>query len=267
MNAVESVAPLWFGLGEWRSVDSQERWNSVLIGVDPAQRPFRDHGLNDQLSLLRRPDTVLSDLLSRPEQGRLQEGTVSEIEHHRVEVVGRYRIGAGFVAGSTMITSQDTFLRIFAGAPPQNVSIGAVKLRPGQSPEAAARQITAMLRPAAAGVVVAFVAGAAILYQVLASEVQNRLREYATLMALGYADPQIYGVVIRQALIFAGLAFLYAFLGAWFLYSLLRTQALVPVSMELGRVTLVLSLTGAMCLLATWLALRRLRDADPADLF
>src|SRR5207237_5015700 len=64
------------------------------------------------------------------------------------------------------------------------------------------------------GVLVAFTIGAVILYQVLASEVQNRLREYATLKALGYDDRYVYGVVLRQGLIFSLLGYAPAWLGA-----------------------------------------------------
>jgi putative ABC transport system permease protein len=116
-------------------------------------------------------------------------------------------------------------------------------------------------------VLVAFAAGAVILYQVLASEVQNRLREYATLKALGYDTGFVYGIVVRQALLFAGLGFIPAFFLALVLYSLMRTQAMVPVTMELTRVIGVFLLTSMMCLSATFLAIRKLRGADPAELF
>ena len=169
-----------------------------------------------------------------------------------------------------------------------------MKLTPGVSPEAVAREVNRILWPEAtavsraeltraerrfwfevkpigimftSGVLVAFAAGAVVLYQVLASEVQNRIREYATLKALGYRDRHVYGVVIRQALIFAGLGFIPAFLLSLVLYALLRTQAMVPVSMELSRVVSVAGLTALMCLSATFLAVRKLREADPADLF
>jgi putative ABC transport system permease protein len=117
------------------------------------------------------------------------------------------------------------------------------------------------------GVLVAFIAGAVVLYQVLVSEVQNRLREYATLKALGYDDRYVYGVVVRQALIFAGCGFIPAFVLALALYAMLRSQAMVPVSMEMQRVISVAVLTALMSLFATFLAVRKLRDADPADLF
>jgi putative ABC transport system permease protein len=295
IDGVQSVAPIWIGLGEWRSVESRERWNILTVGVDPAQRPFRDARVNDELPLLHERDTALSDALSRPEHGPLAPGVVSEVQHHRVRIVGRYAIGAGFIAGATLVTGRDTFLDIFAGAARSDrISAGLVKLAPGVSPEAVAAEINRMIAPAAtavtraqlaaeeqhfwlsvkpigimftSGVLIAFIAGAVILYQVLASEVQNRLREYATLKALGYGDRYVYGVIAQQALIFISLGFVPAFLLAFVLYFLLRTQALVPVSMELMRAAGVLVLSGLMCLCATFLAVRKLRAADPADLF
>ena len=293
-EGVASVAPIWMGLGEWRSVESRDRWNVVTLGVDPAQRTFRSAAVNDQLSLLQMPDTALSDALSRPEHGRLEPGITSEVQHHRIRIVGRYAIGAGFVAGATMITSRETFLRVFHEADPERINAGLVKLLPGTSPEAVAQEMNKRLWPEAtavtraelskaeqrywlevkpigimftSGVLVAFIAGAVVLYQVLASEVQNRLREYATLKALGYGDRYVYGVVVRQALIFAGLGCIPAFLLSLVIYFLLRTQALLPVTMELSRVVGVAGLTALMCLSATFLAVRKLRDADPADLF
>jgi putative ABC transport system permease protein len=295
LEEVESVTPVWIAVGEWRNPTTHERWNILTLGVEPAQRPFRKQEVNDQLPLLKIPDNALSDSLSRPQHGSLSTGITSEVQHHRVRIVGRYAIGAGFVAGATLITGRETFLNIFQGtASADQINVGLIKLAPGVSPRAAAEEMKRRLWPVAtavtrselaraeqrfwlkvkpigimftSGVLVAFLAGAVILYQVLASEVQNRLREYATLKALGYGNPYVYGVVVRQALIFSGLGFVPAFFLALALYFLLRTQALVPVTMEITRVGGVLFLTAVMCLSATFLALRKLRQADPADLF
>ena len=37
------------------------------------------------------------------------------------------------------------------------------------------------------GMLVAFIVGAVILYQILASEITNRLKEFATMKAMGYS--------------------------------------------------------------------------------
>jgi putative ABC transport system permease protein len=291
---VESVVPVWIGLGEWRNPETRERWNILTVGIEPAQRPFRDPAVNDQLSLLMPRDTALSDLLSRPEQGHPAPGVISEVQHHRIRIVGQYSIGGGFVAGATLITSRETFLEVFKQASPDRINVGLVKIAPGASARGVAEEIKTRLWPVAtaltrsdsakaeqtfwlkvkpigimftSGVFVAFMAGAVILYQVLASEVQNRLREYATLKALGYDTRFVYGIVVRQALLFSGLGFIPAFFFTLGLYFLLRTQAMVPVAMELTRVIGVFLLTSLMCLSATFLAIRKVRGADPAELF
>jgi len=294
VEGVVSAIPVWLAVGDWRNPETREEWHSLTLGVEPKQPPFRDQTLNDQLPLLTIPDNALVDSLSRPQHGHLAPGITSEMNHHRIRIVGRYSIGAGFVAGATIVTSRDTFIKIFQGTSPDQPNAGLVKLAPGISARATAEEMKKHLWPVAtavtrselatperrywlrvkpigimftSGVLVAFVAGAVILYQVLASEVQNRMREYATLKALGYDTGFIYGVVVRQALIFSGLAFVPAFVFALGLYFLLRTQAMVPVAMGWSRVAGVFLLTAMMCLSATFLAIRKLREADPADLF
>lgn len=294
MPGVASITPLWIEIGEWRSVASGERWNILTLGVDPADRPFRAEAINRQLPMLKVPDTALSDSLSRLEHGPLDAGITSELQHHRIRIVGRYTIGAGFVAGATLVTGRDTFLDVFKDASPDRISAGLVTLVPGPSPQTAALELRQRLWPVAtaltrselsdreqgfwlrikpigiiftSGVLVAFAAGAVVLYQVLAAEAQHRLREYATLKAIGYRDRYVYGVVVRQAIIFSGLGFVPAFFLAHVLYFLLRTRAQVPVTMGVERVAGVFGLTAVMCLGATLVAVRKLREADPADLF
>jgi len=294
IQGVESIVPVWIDLGEWRNPEIRERWNILTLGIEPGQRPFRDPAVNDQLSLLMPRDNALIDSLSLPEHGHLAPGVTSEVQHHRIRIVGLYAIGGGFVAGSTLITSRETFLAVFKEASGDRINLGLVKIASGASARAVAEEIKSRLWPVAtawtrpdrakaeqrfwlrvkpigimfnSGVLVALVAGAVILYQVLASEVQNRLREYATLKALGYETGFVYGIVVRQALIFSGLGFVPAFFFALFLYFLLRTHAMVPVTMGLTRVIGVFFLTLVMCLSATFLAIRKVGKTDPAELF
>lgn len=294
IDGVEFVAPVWIGLGEWRNPETRKEWLTLLLGIDLAQPPFHDSSLNAQVPLLKVPDNAFGDVISRPENGRIAPGVVSELQHHRIRIVGECAIGAGFVGGATLIASRDTFIRVFKEASVDRINLGLVKLAPGTSVDRAAAEMKKRLWPEAtavtrrelfdseqafwlhvkpigimfsSGVLVAFVAGAVILYQILASEVQNRLGEYATLKALGYGPGYVYGTILRQALIFSVFAFVPAFCLALLLYGLLRHLAMVPIAMDLARASGVLLLTGLMCLSATFLAIRKVRAADPADLF
>jgi putative ABC transport system permease protein len=291
---VESAVPIWVQLGEWRNPETRDAWDMLALGVEPEQRPFRDPAINNQLPLLFVRDNALSDSLSRPEDGRLEPGINSELQHHRIRIAGRYSMGAGFIAGATLITSRETFLEVFKQASHEQINLGLVKIAPNASPRIIADEIKSRVWPVATaltradfakaeqtfwlntkpvgimfttGVLVAFAAGTVILYQVLAAEVQSRLREYATLKALGYNTRFVYEVIVRQALIFSWLGFIPAFFFAFVLYFLLRIEAFIPVRMEPTRVVAVLLLTSTMCLSATFLAIRKLRAADPADLF
>ncbi len=294
MQGVEKITPVWLGWGEWRNIDTRRGWGMLVLGVDPAQKPFRDDEINNQLADLTVDDSVLIDRVTRPEYGPIDIGKTSEIGGHRLDIVGQYSMGAGFVAGGAVVTGDNTFKRLFPAANMREISFGLVKLRPGTAAADVIGRMNNLLGKTAqamsrediaryeenfwltekpigimftSGVLIAFLVGAVILYQVLVSEVQNRIKEYATLKALGYGDGFIYGVVVRQAIIFAVLGFSPACLISAVLYYLLRTQALLPVFMEWGRTGIVAGLTACMCLVATGFAVRKLQAADPAELF
>jgi putative ABC transport system permease protein len=292
---VTSVAPLWIDMGEWRNVETRERWHALTLGIDPAMPPFRDGALDRSAASLFEPDTGLSDRRARPEIGRMTPGTASEVEDHRMRIIGDYSIGAGFTAGTTLVTGRDTFFQIFpTRATPEMINLGLVELAPGVSADQAAAEMNRRLAPAVravtraeivaaersfwltvkpigvmfnSGVAVAFIAGAVILYQVLTSEVQLRIREYATLKALGYADHEVAGFVLQQGLLYALLGFAPALVIATVLYALLKALAQLPIEMTAARALEVLVLTLSMGLIAGLLAVRKLSRADPADLF
>jgi putative ABC transport system permease protein len=109
--------------------------------------------------------------------------------------------------------------------------------------------------------------GAVILYQILSSEIANRLKEFATLKAMGYTERYIYGVGIRQGLIFSIMGYVPSLILSFGLYRLLRGLSSFPVYMDLTRALFVLGLTLGMCAIAAVFALGKIKRADPADLF
>ena len=117
------------------------------------------------------------------------------------------------------------------------------------------------------GVVVALVVGTAIVYQVLSSDVANHLPEYATLKAMGYSGNYLASVVLQQAVVLAVLGFVPGLAISAALYALTRAAARIPIDMTLARVLFVLGLAVAMCTISGLGALRKVRSADPADLF
>ena len=52
-----------------------------------------------------------------------------------------------------------------------------------------------------------FIVGMAICYQVLFSEISDRLAEFATLKAMGYTQPRLFRVVVAEAVFLALLGY------------------------------------------------------------
>jgi putative ABC transport system permease protein len=117
------------------------------------------------------------------------------------------------------------------------------------------------------GVIVGFIVGLVIVYQILYTDVVNHLPEYATLKAMGYGDSYFLGVLLQEALILAILGYIPGFIISIGLYQVAYWGTLLPIGMKLDRAIFVLVLTIIMCTISGAIALQKLRSADPADIF
>ena len=66
---------------------------------------------------------------------------------------------------------------------------------------------------------VALFVGVVFVYQVIASDIANRLGEYATLKAMGYGPMYLASVVMQQAAFIAALGYLPGLIGSLLLYA------------------------------------------------
>jgi putative ABC transport system permease protein len=117
------------------------------------------------------------------------------------------------------------------------------------------------------GAAMGFIVGIVIVYQVLYTDVADHLPEYATLKAMGYSDYYLLVVVFQQALILAIIGYLPGLLVANGLYNLARGATGLPMIMTAEKAINVLILTIIMCCVSGAIAIRKLQDADPADIF
>jgi putative ABC transport system permease protein len=291
---VERVAPLYVGHRAYQNPTTLDRHELLVFGIDPAERTFRLPEVSDRLHALTVPDTVLIDRNSRPEFGPQQSGTTTQVERKRVEIIGQYTIGTGFAALGDLIATDLTFSRIFEGKTLERVSVGLVQATPGSDVRAIAADTRALLpsdtrvltradmydleenfwlRTTSIGLIfglgtaVAFAVGFLILYQVLSSDIARRLSEYATLKAIGYDDRAVATIVVQQGFAISLASYAPALLLSMWIYRVTRSATLLPMGMTVGRVGGVLFLTLAMSAASGWLALRKLRAANPADLF
>ncbi len=117
------------------------------------------------------------------------------------------------------------------------------------------------------GAVIGFIVGTVIVYQILYSDVSDHLSEYATLKAMGYGDTYLMSILIQESLIMAVLGFIPGFVVALGIYSITTSVTFIPIIMSLNRAILVLGLTIVMCIVSGGIAMGKLREADPADIF
>lgn len=112
-----------------------------------------------------------------------------------------------------------------------------------------------------------FIVGIVIVYQILYADVSDHLPEYATLKAMGYTNLYLLGVLTQEALLLAILGFLPGFALSFGLYQVTYAATLLPIAMTVDRAVTGLMLTIIMCSVSGAIAMRKLRSADPADVF
>jgi putative ABC transport system permease protein len=290
---VESIAPLYQGIGSWLSPESGIRRDIFVMGFRLADPVFAVPDIERQHDILRRPDTVLVDTMTKPFFGPLTPGRIVEISGRKIEIGGAFVLGIGFVGLGSVVASDVNFIRMFPYRSLATVNLGLIRLKPGSNADQVATRIRAMLpadtqvftraelnareserwqsRTATGivfgfGVVIAIIVGVVIVYQTLATQVTRQLPQYATLKAMGYSDVHLLLIVIALAAIMAGLAFIPAFAGAVAIYAQVRVLTPLPVTMSWERAVGVLMLSVAMAAASAILAVRILRRADPADL-
>jgi putative ABC transport system permease protein len=290
---VRKVAPLSVLNLPWRNVAADQRFSFQVVGVPPDPDFIRDPRIRAQLPALAAAGTVLVDTWSHRDCGDITLGRDVEINGRRLWIAGHYAMGAALFAEGGAFIDHDSFLQISRRGS-RDVTFGLVKIAPGRDPDTVAAALRAGLpkdvlvftraglirgeqdyfvsvKPVGiifkVGVFVAFVVGVVILFQVLSTEISNRLKEYATLKAIGFTPFFIYSIGVIQALLFAALSFLPAVALSAGVFWAVRTFGRLPALLDAGLLLLVLGLTLVMCALSTLLALRKVRRAAPAELF
>lgn len=297
---VESVTPVYIASGQWRNPETRLERTILVWGVDPSQPTFKMTDVNQNLDKIKPLNTVLFDIAGRPEYGVNRDdfqktGKFStELNSKNVQVKELFVNGASFAADGNVITSDSTFLNLFSASDRNQIQVGLINLKPGSNISAVQQQISQLLPKNISvlsveefaqiekkywadstaigfifglGVGVGFIVGIVIVYQILYSDVSEHLPEYATLKAMGYTDQYLLTVLIQESLILAVLGYIPSFILTLGLYSAASIATMLPIAMTLERAINVFIMTVVMCSISGAVAMRKLRSADPADIF
>src|SRR5262249_55384794 len=298
--AVDSVSPVYTSVALWKNPYDGVTHRIFVSAIDPTAPALDLPGVAAKLDQLRLPDVVLFDAASRPDFGAVAEhfragDTIeTELENRAISVVGLFELGTSFGIDGNLVTSDLNFLRLFPAHQEGLINIGVIRLKPGADPESV-RTLLAETLPhdvevltkeglqqreinywAKAtpigfvftfGAIMGFVVGMVIVYQILFADVADHLPEYATLKAVGYPDSYLFFVVFYEAVILAVLGYLPGFALSAQLYRLTERATHLPMNLNGEVGGLVLGLTVVMCTVSGMIAVRKVRSADPAEIF
>jgi len=291
---VAQATGIYLGGAKWQDPQGGLRLDVAVLGIDPAAKPFAVDGIEAQTASLEKADTVLVDGSTRSLFGPLTPGRVIEIDGHKLTIGGTYGLGTGFIGLGVVLAGDANFFRIFPLRPRDTVNYGLVTLKSGANLDAAARAIRAAL-PAdtqvftraelesrevsywttrtatglifGSGLIVSVIVGIMVLYQTLATQISRQLPQFATLKAIGYTNRYLDAIVTIESVLMMLVAFVPAFGAALAVYSVVRQQTLLPLSLSLANFSIVFAAVLVMAGISAFLSLGALRRADPAEVF
>ena len=297
---VARVSPVYFESvsARWRNPATGGLRPIRVVAFRPGDAVFVDPELNAWAGALRAPDAVLFDRRGKSWIfGDPRVGTITQLAGRPARIVGEFALGADLVNDGNLLMSDRNYLKYFPDrrlADPDLllVDLGLVKLRPGADParvvaRAELPEDVALLTKTdwirlqkkfwnehspigfvfQLGLVMGFVVGAVICYQILYGEISSYIREYATLQAIGYRRGDLVRVVLLEATYLAALGYLTGATVSAALYWLVGGFTRMPFRLGGVRLLWVLVMTLVMCLTSAALAIRKLWGAAPADLF
>jgi putative ABC transport system permease protein len=303
---VESVNSLYVQFAKLKNPVNGRKFPIYVLGFDPSKSIFNLPEVNENLNLLRRPNVVLFDSAARPEFGPIAEKFAQQepvsveifgynsIIGYKVKVAGLFKLGPSFGVDGNLMISYSTLMRLFQDRSAGYIDIGILTLKPGADRQKVLAMLSAHLPKDVRVltregfidfernywsvrtpigfifnlmVIMGFVVGVVVVYQILYSNISSHLAEYATLKAMGFKNKYLLGIVFQQAFILAILGYIPGIAISTILYNMAKNATKLPVLMSYDKALIVLISTLLMCLTSAFLSTNKLRVVDPADIF
>jgi putative ABC transport system permease protein len=295
--SVEGVAGAWplrVSLESWKNLETGTQRPIRVLGIRPGDPVFRLPEVQALTAELDRPYTALVDRLARARYfGHLGPGP-AQVQRQHLEIVGTFAIGTDLEADGNLVVSNETFTRIGGSFSDDRIEMVVVKVTPGVDPGAVVTRLKAALpgdvtavtraelrdldriywdtgTPVSVvvliGMLMGFCVGVVICYQILYTEVADHLPEFATLKAIGYGKGYLLVIVLTEALLIPLVGLVPSLAAGAALYAVLGGTTGLLLRLTAERALFVAVLTVCMCVLAGLLAVRKVLQADPAELF
>jgi putative ABC transport system permease protein len=300
---IELASAVYVGLLNW-NLPNGNAASIQVYGIPPEAMPFIADELRAQMSSITLQNVMLLDQKTRGLDKDTLAGLINskqriELNNVALSLAGTIVIGSGFGADGNIFVSDQTFLRLFPkqqGGTPSHILLQVQsQAKTSLSIESIVDELSKTLntddiqihsleerikddvnyqmtkRPVGVifgfGVFIGILVGVVIVYQVLSTDVADHLKEYATFKSMGYENRFFYGVITEQAVLLGFIGFIPGSLFAMLIYKLMSMATGLPVSMDGPRLVIVLLGTIIACMISGFIATRRLKSADPAELF
>ncbi len=292
-DGVTEVIPVYEGNLRLRNPETDMVHRIAIIAFPIGTPPFTIPELKLYQDILKKKNAVLYDSRSRSVYGNIREGMDIELSDSIYKVGGVIKLGPNFARNGYIIMSDTNWLTHTSSRSDQ-ISFGLIRVKPGVdlkdlkarivslNPEEIIAMTPGELRERdvrfftkatpfgiifGTGLVIGFVIGVMICYQILFNEVTDNLPQYATLKAIGFPNLYVISIVMKIALVLSLLGFFPGLLGGWILYTTIEHFTRINMFLTAGRIALICILTVLMCGFAGGLAVRKVMKADPAELF
>ncbi len=301
-NGVEGAVPVSIETRRtfWRNVEDGLPRPIRVVAYPPESDAIDLPSLVDERRRWSRPGFAMADRRSRTDRlGPLVPGTASELSGKSIRIHSNFDLGTDYQSDGTLVMSEASLARILPDRrglteADDRVTVGLIRLRPGVDTDLVCDQMRAGLpsdvrvltkrgliereqgfwdhvAPIGTvftiGVVMGFIVGLAICYQVLFSDISERLAEFATLKAIGYSDLRLFRIVVAQSIYLALLGYGSGLIVSLGLFRVVNDSTGLPMNLGPAEAAGILGLTVLMCVVSGALAARRLASADPAQLF
>jgi putative ABC transport system permease protein len=302
---VASASPFYATTLEVTNPRDGRNLTSWLFAFSPDQPVFRNSDINNQISTMRLPDTAIIDQNSRNqigliaakvnETGRVDVELPSAVRSLQpvLKLEGTFKIGPTINVDGNIITSDLNYYRLL-GVPLDRVSLGIVRVAKGTDPAVVKHAIEQRLGSKArvflkedfirnemkfysedtpigfifdAGLLVGVIVGIVFISQVLHGIVSDNMREYATLRAMGYKQVFFLILVSAIAVAIALITYIPSSIVSYFVYDFAASATKLPMVMKPSYMIEVFLLVVTMGMVATFLSTKKLKQADPVDLF